>query len=678
MKDQEGIFLVLEGADGSGKGTQFKLLSERLRAVGYDIEVFDFPRYEEPSSHFVRKYLNGEYGKAADISPYTSALFFALDRYEASPKIKEALSQGKIVLSNRYVGSNMAHMGGKFTNSGEQRGFFIWEDSLEFQMLGIPRPTLNIFLRVPADVSYELIAKKAQRSYTDKNRDEHEGDLNHLKRSVETYDTLCKLFPKDFKAIECAPDGKLMSIAEINDKIWNQIKPLLPPKPPHAGRNVVFNLNDEAKQKPVKESLKENPILREPQPEMIQPQSPEIESGNLTIQIKKVSLLAARQVQAVNGVRCEINSTQWPADGAYNFYTPSNMSKKILDDYKKSLEKIASLHKQIIDEIGKNKSERIISQLNALMPLAALVSIKITASEDDISNLVSQMRLNPHSEVKWLAEQVQTIANQQRPGKFNTLAQKEILDSSDDPLSKLASTLEKNKAEHIEKASLQEAWPRNEFSLLVDALYPYSASSRNEISSQTESWNYDQKQKTFYAALAANNSSILDAAHYRWDAVAQSKVLNNLKQALDMSELQTKPFTPAYGYDVPEEIESAGVDELYIECFDESLKLYSALKEETQNAFAEYVVLTGFKSRWQFTTTAKNIKNALSKTTSANAKEILNLMLEKISEHHPLIGEHISQPAASRPNEQNTFVKKLSAIKKPTLPRRRRSRKPKK
>jgi dTMP kinase len=181
---EQGIFIVIEGADGSGKSTQFRLLHERLKAVGYDVEVFDFPRYEEPSSHFVRKYLNGEYGKAESITPYAASLFFALDRYEAAPIIRKALKQDKIVLANRFVGSNMAHQGGKFTNTGEQRGFFIWEDGLEFELLGIPRPTKNIFLRVPAEVSYELIARKEKRSYTDKTRDEHEGNLERLKNSV--------------------------------------------------------------------------------------------------------------------------------------------------------------------------------------------------------------------------------------------------------------------------------------------------------------------------------------------------------------------------------------------------------------------------------------------------------------------------------------------------------------
>src|SRR6185437_3476871 len=137
MPDYPGTFIVLEGSDGSGKKTQFKLLSERLKAVGYDVEAFDFPRYEEPSSHFVRRYLNGDYGPAAEISPYSASLFYALDRYEAAPLIRAEIQAGKVVLSNRYVGSNMAHQGAKFTSQAEQRGFFIWEDGLEYQLLNI-------------------------------------------------------------------------------------------------------------------------------------------------------------------------------------------------------------------------------------------------------------------------------------------------------------------------------------------------------------------------------------------------------------------------------------------------------------------------------------------------------------------------------------------------------------
>ncbi|MGF7229702.1 MAG: dTMP kinase, partial [Candidatus Saccharibacteria bacterium] len=71
MERQTGTFIVIEGTDGSGKGTQFQLLADRLTEAGYDIATFDFPQYAKPSSYFVREYLNGKYGTAEQVGPYT-------------------------------------------------------------------------------------------------------------------------------------------------------------------------------------------------------------------------------------------------------------------------------------------------------------------------------------------------------------------------------------------------------------------------------------------------------------------------------------------------------------------------------------------------------------------------------------------------------------------------------
>jgi dTMP kinase len=102
----------------------------------------------------------------------------------------------------------MAHQGSKFDDPVEQRGFFVWEDNLEFQLLDIPRPDANLFLRVPAEISQKLIGQKAARDYTSKSHDEHEADISHLKKSVATFDLLCQLFPKDFQAIECTKNNE--------------------------------------------------------------------------------------------------------------------------------------------------------------------------------------------------------------------------------------------------------------------------------------------------------------------------------------------------------------------------------------------------------------------------------------------------------------------------------------
>lgn len=228
-----GLFIVLEGTDGSGKGTQFALLADKLKKEGYNVETFDFPRYDEPSSHFVKQYLNGIYGGLNDVGPYTASLFYALDRFEAGYAIKKALASGKIVLANRFTGANMGHQGTKFDNTEERHGYFVWLDNIEFEMLKIPRPDKNFVLRVPADIAQILVDHKDKRSYTDKKRDIHEADITHLEKSVEVYDNLCELFPNDFQRIDCVRNGKLLPIATIHKLLWETVQPLLPPKPSH-------------------------------------------------------------------------------------------------------------------------------------------------------------------------------------------------------------------------------------------------------------------------------------------------------------------------------------------------------------------------------------------------------------------------------------------------------------
>lgn len=229
-KQNQGLFLVVEGTDGSGKGTQVDLLAKQLSSKGYDVAQFDFPQYSQPSSYFLTQYLNGKYGTAQEVGPYTGSLFYALDRYEAAPKIRGALAEGKIVIANRFTGSNMAHQGTKFDNEQERRGYFLWLDRLEFEMLGIPRPTLSLVLRVPADIAQGLVDQKGARGYTDKKRDLHEADLSHMEKSVAVYDNLCQLFPKDFKALDCTRGGKMLSIETIHKLLFETIKPLLPKK----------------------------------------------------------------------------------------------------------------------------------------------------------------------------------------------------------------------------------------------------------------------------------------------------------------------------------------------------------------------------------------------------------------------------------------------------------------
>ena len=218
-------FIVLEGTDGSGKSVQFALLRRRLKREGFRVATFDFPQYGKPSAYFVEQYLNGKYGSWKEVGPARASIFYALDRYDIAPKLRRWARQRRVVLSNRYVPSNMGHQGSKITDALERKLFFKWVADLEYTILGIPRPAISIVLHVPAKVAYKLVGKKGKREYLNKKkRDIHEADIRHLQRAEEAYLQMVRLFPRDFKLVECMEKGKLLSPKEVHERLWKVVK----------------------------------------------------------------------------------------------------------------------------------------------------------------------------------------------------------------------------------------------------------------------------------------------------------------------------------------------------------------------------------------------------------------------------------------------------------------------
>lgn len=227
MKIREGKFIVIEGPDGSGKTEQCNLLVERLKSEGYPIVTFDFPQYGKESSFFVRQYLNGAYGGWRDVGPYKASIFYAVDRFDISPMIRTARNSGNTIVSNRYVASNLGHQGAKLEGSAREE-FFRWNSELEFSIFGIPRPDMNIILHMPVEIAFHLIEKKGTREYLNgKKKDVHEGDIEHLRAAEQSYLHIVKMWPEEYTLIECAENGKPLSIPEVHEKVWSAVKKIL-------------------------------------------------------------------------------------------------------------------------------------------------------------------------------------------------------------------------------------------------------------------------------------------------------------------------------------------------------------------------------------------------------------------------------------------------------------------
>lgn len=218
-----GKLIVIDGADGSGKGTQTKLLKEFLEKKGKNVATLDYPRYGKPSAYFAEQYLNGNYGTVNEVSPKLASLFYALDRFDSKKEIIKELKD-KIIISNRYVSANAGHQGGKIKDIKKRNEFLDWLNELEYEILGLPKPDIKIYLHVSHDIGQKLVDKKEEREYIKgKKRDIHEDDLNHLKNTEEAYQYLTKK-EGDWIIIECIKDNKLLTIEEIHNKIIGSVK----------------------------------------------------------------------------------------------------------------------------------------------------------------------------------------------------------------------------------------------------------------------------------------------------------------------------------------------------------------------------------------------------------------------------------------------------------------------
>jgi dTMP kinase len=219
---KRGIFITIEGGDGSGKRTQAELLQKHCsEKLGKHAVLVSFPRYGEASGYFAGRYLDGAYGAANDVHPELASLPYAIDRFAARDEILAALNEpNSIVIADRYVASNMAHQGTKIADASERKEFYERIMQTEYDILGIPRPDKNIVLLVPAETAQANVDKKAPRLYTQKKRDIHEADASHLEKAKANYEELCDLYPDEFTPIKCTDDEKRMrTIEEIQIEI---------------------------------------------------------------------------------------------------------------------------------------------------------------------------------------------------------------------------------------------------------------------------------------------------------------------------------------------------------------------------------------------------------------------------------------------------------------------------
>ena len=219
-----GKLIVIEGTDGSGKSTQFRMLSQHLEQDGRAFKHIVFPRYDQESSALIRMYLGGQFGsKPSDVNAYAASSFYAADRF-ASYKMDwgQWYENGGLVLSDRYTTSNAVHQTSKEPKEAQEK-YLHWLYDFEYDKLKLPCPDLVIYLDVPTDFTEKLL--RSREAATNTKADIHEQDMAYLATCRETGRTAAAYY--GWTVINCVEDGKMRSIEDIHREIYSHVQKCL-------------------------------------------------------------------------------------------------------------------------------------------------------------------------------------------------------------------------------------------------------------------------------------------------------------------------------------------------------------------------------------------------------------------------------------------------------------------
>ena len=215
-----GKLIVIEGTDGSGKSTQFRLLTDRLESEQVKFQKLVFPQYSEPSSALIRMYLGGEFGKSpSDVNAYAASAFYSVDRYASYRKVwGKWYEEGGLVVSDRYTTSNAVHQASKEPED-KREDFLNWLYDFEYDKLGLPRPDLVIYLDVPTDFTEKML--RHRESETNTHADIHEQDMQYLATCRRMGRAAAEHY--GWTVIRCVRNGAMRSMEDIHEEIYRHV-----------------------------------------------------------------------------------------------------------------------------------------------------------------------------------------------------------------------------------------------------------------------------------------------------------------------------------------------------------------------------------------------------------------------------------------------------------------------
>lgn len=192
-----GLFITIEGPDGSGKSTQIDYIREYLDGLGVET-IFTREPGGTPISEKIRAVILDK--NNSEMDPMTEAFLYAASRAQhVAQLIGPALERGKTVVCDRFLDSSIVYQ-------AYARGLGKCVNAINQYAIGKYTPDITFYLRLPAEEAMSRITGHKDRLESE--------DISFHRQVAEGYDALQRTFPERIVAIDAT-----RSKEEVRDEI---------------------------------------------------------------------------------------------------------------------------------------------------------------------------------------------------------------------------------------------------------------------------------------------------------------------------------------------------------------------------------------------------------------------------------------------------------------------------
>jgi len=367
---------------------------------------------------------------------------------------------------------------------------------------------------------------------------------------------------------------------------------------------------------------------------------------------------------------------QKDAHGRYRYYIPAELKGKIRSQYIKTMNQIFDLYskmaKEMTDYVRKNSTIPASEQdaawrmatkaqacdaIRGVLPVAYTGTVGIYGSGQALESLIMHLLADELPEARTVGKQLLEELRKVMPAfleradkpdrggatiayRANTTAQVKQLAEE---------LLPPNHAAQSEPVQLVSHNVANELDIVADMLYEYSDLPLEDLKKEVANWPYERKQAVFTAYMGERLNRrqrpgrALEKIHYSFDLVSEYGVFKDLQRHRMVDDLGWQLLSPRLGYEVPQLVEDAGQTDAFLDCFDLSLQLYSALQASHGSLVAQYAVLQGHRLRWKVTLNAREAFQMFELRSTPQGhpayRKLVQQMHDKVAEVHPMLAE---------------------------------------